>query len=555
MKKLYLYCNVSQAYAALTYNDFLCKQIGGTLTQAPTVSYISDNYIFLSGEKLSERCRMYGVSDDDNQYPVTFEISVSEDIAIYGRFLSCDECGHYRISEDLLPLSDYNKVEDCLGVFVYGQIPVSMISRIIFENEENMQRFYKSGKELWFPEELYSLWSDEVFYNMPLRSISTSQLRECATSLDEHAEGEEGNAVRRILERRMHGKAAAYFAIDASKKWNGKNVVSNLDGALLRFLDDEAGTFFAVAQDKISVLADMFSFVDRNEFAQTDDALEDACSQNNMLLNSIFDAIAEHGYKIDKEVVAKIGEYVDQHVVSENMFEQTSVSTQMDEIKRFTASRLGDVRLMLEKTKDNDLMYALALAVKNKGRVELLHQETAEMSDRARRYAYIISGFTSGMASVPGEIKCNRPLEKRISNKIAFSTFDTANSLYIPKLIRPEDCGIVLDCRISVNGDVFKGCIETATEENAQALYEREFNEIIAFEDVSTFKNPIKVNLDGKEYLLSSITEADRFKKEIDKKVSRRKMEFCKELFIEKILGEFKRQLVEVYERYTGSGL
>ena len=360
MNRFFVYCNANQAYEALTYNDIRCSELKGDTFRVATLSFLSNNYVFLSAEKISEADRFYGISESDNQYPVSFEISVSDGYEINGLFLVNDGAGQYTFVQKPQPISDFGKIENCIGVFVYGHIPFSFVSRVIFENEENKERFIKPGAELWFPEELFSTWEDEPYSSLPKRTISAESLRDVSSDVDDKLLPEEKERMTACLQKQIHAKVASYLAIEATKDWKLGTIKANIDSAIIELLDAGTYGFKRLAEEKLDAMADIFQFVDPNAFEQKDSALEDPTSEAHLILRAIFEELARASFRFDKETlkanetILRIKDRLEPGELGTDMIGFFDLSVQLDSINTYINSRLGNAEEMLSATKGND---------------------------------------------------------------------------------------------------------------------------------------------------------------------------------------------------------
>ena len=554
MSKFYVYCNANQAYEALTYNDILCSEQKRDTFRVATISFLSNNYVFLSAEKLSEADRLYGISEQDNQYPVAFEVSFDDNYEVRCHFLVNNGSGEYVLMEKAKSLSSFGDVENCIGAFVYGHIPFSFVTKVIFENEENKERFVKPGAELWFPEEIFSTWTDEPYTSMAKRTINTDSLRTASNSLDEMLDPVKQNMLRACLLKQMHAKAASYFAIEATRGWQIETVKSNVDSAIIDLLDAGTGVYRRQAEEKLDSLAEIFQFVNPCAFEQRDSALEDPLSEGHRILCAIFEEIAQNDYRLDKETIRRIKEHLEPGELGTDIFSFSDLASQLDAICTFANSRLGNAEEMLLATKGNDVLYALAICAKNKGKIEHVKLETVEMSQSVRRYAYIIAGLVASMADINGSVKCNRALEKCLSDVCASRFVDDDVALVVPMTLAQESYGIVPDVQISVTAQEFKNYLDTSDDSCLEALYKSEFASAVPEKEISSYKIPITIIMDGKEFVIDTPDSINEFKKEFERKLTRKKTEFNKNLFLSWIFENEagRKRIREVFDKFRG---
>ncbi len=465
----------------------------------------------------------------------------------------------YRLAKDFsrfiygAHISSFGDVENCIGVFVYGHIPFSFVTRVIFENEENKERFVKPGAELWFPEEIFSTWADEPYASMAKRTINTDSLRTASSNLDELLDPDKQSALRACLLKQMHAKVASYLAIEATKGWQIKTVKSNVDSAVIELLDAGTGAYRRQAEEKLDSLSKIFQFVNPCAFKQRDSALEDPLSEGHRILCAIFEEIAQNDYRLDKETIRRIKEHLEQELGTD-IIGFSDLAGKLDAICTFANSRLGNAEEMLSATKGNDVLYALAICVKNKGKIEHVKLETVEMSQSVRRYTYIIAGLVASMADINGSVKCNRALEKNLSDVCAIRFVDDEVALIVPMPFAQESFGIVPEVHISVTELEFKNHLETSDDSSLEALYKSEFASPDLEKEVFSYKIPISIIMDGKEYVIDTPDSINEFKKEFERKLTRKKTELNKNLFLSWIFKNEtgRKRIREVFEKFRG---
>ena len=195
------------------------------------------------------------------------------------------------------------------------------------------------------------------------------------------------------------------MALDATKKWKIKNIRTNADSFILSLLDGPSGLLRQEEIKQTTELSSLFSFADSAFLREKDSALEDFSSTDHVVLGIIIDAITENGFKLYKDTVSLVRNAVSEKYFPENLLEPSPVVSQVEAICTYVSSRTNDVEVMLEQTRNNDVLYAFALCVKSHGDADKIKNETAEMSQQVRRYLYIISGFVSGMSYISGSAK------------------------------------------------------------------------------------------------------------------------------------------------------
>ena len=241
--KLYLHANTDQVYSALTNNAITSFANTIENLQHKALSFMSDNFIFLSKTVLPDALRQW--KTDDVYFPVTLELDFSGIDKVPGLAVTMVD-GAPAVADGISNLKDAS--EDMIGAFVCGEIPFAFVSAIIFENEENQVRFRKPSPDLWFPEELYKLADADCNE----AAISIDDIATLSQKAEECLSEEDKAKVAALVSKRNRFKGLCYFAIREIGDWQNDNIKSNFDAYLVKTLDGkkgEDGVFFKAVSE------------------------------------------------------------------------------------------------------------------------------------------------------------------------------------------------------------------------------------------------------------------------------------------------------------------
>ncbi|WP_022778295.1 hypothetical protein [Butyrivibrio sp. AE3009] len=403
MEKLYIYCSNNQAYHVLINNDIVSKAVMTADFKSDTASFMSDDFIFASKKRLSEQVGIYGVSS--SYYPVALEVVFDENaskIPAYLTLMSAD--GIYSLSEKK-SVADAFADEACFGAFICGEVPITYLSKIIFDNEDQKLSFKKSSLDLWFPEDLYYIWSDEGVDER----ITPEVIRSLSEKADVSVSEDEKKAVRRSVIDRLRVKAAAYYGIEATGDWSIGCLKTNVDAELINFLDNndklrdcvkniygDSYSDFENARDK--VLDENSSDIDKNLFR---------------VIADIILSLTETRGKITEDVFTEIGG----KCIEAAGDSTTTVAGALKTIKTYLTSNM-DPDEALKNIGPHDVLRAFMLFMDQQDNSDFLKRASSKLSQNERRYAYILFGLLNGMYEVDRGNKSNRALEHQIETKV-----------------------------------------------------------------------------------------------------------------------------------------
>lgn len=408
MSKYYIYCSNNQAYHALINNSIMAKSVMREDFRSDSASYFSKDYLFVTKSVLPYELRYAGIAE--SYYAVTLEIEDVESL-IPAILVIRDDKGSINLTGERR-LNDYDSVEGCVGAFVCGEIPISYLSAILFESEEQKASFKKSSTDLWFPEELHKVFSAEATDE----GITIELLTCAAEKVDAVLQEEEATKIRKNVVNRNRIKAALYYAIDATTDWNMGAVRGNIDSTMMRFLDKGKCLEGLVEKCFKNILkVDGVSF---DAFVNiTDMVLEGEQEDINkrffqLIIKTLLDDTIIRT-KLSQETFNAIG----QGCIDYSGDERSDVVVAMHTIVKYLTSNMDPDEAMRLIGKYN-VLRAFMVFMDQPENADFLKRAATKLSQTERRYAYIMYGILNGMSEVERNQKSNRALELRLEEKV-----------------------------------------------------------------------------------------------------------------------------------------
>ena len=552
MSKYYIYCSNNQAYHALINNSIMAKAMMREDFKSDTAAYLSKDYIFVTKQRVSEAVRFAGVAEA--YYSVALEIDVDDETcAVQAFFVTKNEDGSVALS-DSKKLSEYDQMNGCLGAFICGEIPITYLSGIIFDDDKQKQSFNKSSQDLWFPEELKRVWEAGDISE----EITPELLKEAAEKVDAILPEDDAKSLEFLVVKRNRVKAAAYYAIEATRDWNIGSVRANVDAELVKYLDRNDELTKNI-QDAFSKLGEK-CLIKYEDFLAVKDVVFDsdtATDINNQLFQHIIGGIlclAPVRTKISEDAFNKIANEIMDCAKDEGQPFLTALKT----ITNYLGSNM-DPDEALQAIGKYDVLRAFMMFMDQQETADFLRRAATKLSQNERRYAYIMYGVLNGMSEVEREFKENRYLEYRIEEKILekYSNEKLINTLpSMDKCIFLQGCkaegtiGIVPSINIWYDCKSSQEVLLTITDEKTlekiyQAMVKSVKDDPIPEQDIYAFKNPIVITISEGDETLETFKiprkkEAKDFGKKVEKALKIVKEEFNAEGF-KKYLQDEKR--------------
>lgn len=407
--KFYLHANTDQVYSALTNNAITSFANTIENLQHKTLSFMSDNFIFLSKTFLPAAYRQW--KTDDVYFPVALELDFSCIDVVPGLAVTVAD-GTATVAENISNLKE--APENMAGAFVCGEIPFAFVSAIIFENEENQVRFRKPSPDLWFPEELYKL--AEADCNDA--AISVNDIIALSQKAEERLSDDDKTKVVALVNKRNRYKGLCYFAIRETGDWQNDNIKSNFDAYLVKLLDGKAGengVLFKAVSEKLLALKNAGHDVPEfSEIQEVDEVLLKADAQTS-LDKKLLETVVRMYYGFGKDEIAASRDSVEtirQQVLVDSDYGDGNAM--FDVIATFLQSSDMNPRKALDKLDGHPVCKALMKFLDSSDNDAFMRYGCEDLNQYERRYAYMMFGALKGMRFVEREQKSNTALEHRL---------------------------------------------------------------------------------------------------------------------------------------------
>lgn len=418
MGKYYIFCNNNQVYHALAHNSIMCRAFKPGDYGVVSTSFMAENAIFVTQGKVCKELLYLGSSDV--YYPTILEIddgceeeSDASPIPARKVLMGGDVVS---FSENLIPLNQCKADDGCIGAFIYGEIPLCYLSRILFLNATDMRNFRKSSPDLWFPQDLFAQIDDGEADG----HLSKEILSFVSSEADNLLTPESIISIQQSVVARDKEKAAYYHLIEATEDWNCNGIKTNVDGTLIRLLDRGGHILEDVAKTAAYWVSNKNSACDTGSFfAQYDNVLE---ADKETPQKIVFTAVKESLLKpsestfVDQEAFHSIAcQCVDALPTEEKG--RGAIISGLKAIEDYVYSHTEfDREVTLSKLESYPVMQALFSFLDQSSDIDSLKKVCSRLPQEERRYAYMMFGWYHGMASVDGAMKSNRQLERRLSD-------------------------------------------------------------------------------------------------------------------------------------------
>lgn len=552
MSKYYIYCSNNQAYHALIHNSIMAKAMMRDDFKSDTAAYLSKDYIFVTKSRMPDNIRLAGVSVA--YYGVALEVEFDDEITnVQASFVVKKADGSIDISETKV-ISEYDKIENCIGAFICGEIPITYLSGIVFDDEKQMQSFNKSSQDLWFPEELKKVWDNQDISE----GITLELLNAAAKKVDSVLTEDEAKPIEDLVVKRNRIKAAFYYAIEATKEWNIGSVRANIDSEIIKYFDKNDELKKSV-KDAFSSLGEKSAITFEDFLAVKDSVFEaeDKEEINYNLFKHIISCILSHTpvrTKISDDAIIKIAGELRDCGKGEGQEFLVALKTVSD----FLNSNM-DPDEALRKIGKYDVIRAFMMFLDQQENSDFLRRAATKLSQNERRYAYVMYGALNGMSEVERDYKSNRLLEYRLEEKI-FEKYP--NDRLINTLPVADKCEF-LKCEKNISGigiipsiDIWydeKSSQEVLLSISDEKILEKIYRAMVKTvkddpipeQDIYSLKKPIMISIKSGEETIETFEikrkkDAKAFGKKVEKALKNLKEDFNMEGF-KKYLKDEKR--------------
>lgn len=153
LPKLYLYIDNFSFSDYYSSNSISCESYMPNKKGSRTLARNTQNFLFLTHKKIDKKSRLTGISDQLTSWPVTLQFSLAAEMFDSYPVIFAKSCGEGYTLE-CGDLSEYDTSLH-LGCYVYGELPFTAVTKILFDDECQMT---DSDKSI-FPD---FLWQDTL---------------------------------------------------------------------------------------------------------------------------------------------------------------------------------------------------------------------------------------------------------------------------------------------------------------------------------------------------------------------------------------------------------
>ena len=504
--RYYLNSNTDQVYSALTNNAVTSFTNTIEKLQHKTFGFMSQNFLFLTKGLVGEDMRRWKTDD------VFFSVALEFDFAgtdVIPAYLVVAEDDGLVLKSNIGNLAD--APENTVAAFVCGEIPISFLTAILFENEENQIRFRKPSPDLWFPEKLYSIIDESV----PAADdrISAELVSELSAAVDTFLTEEQIAEVASTINKRNRFKAMAYFALRETQNWQMDNLKSNVDFYILDLLDNYSGQNGLLYQKYAAFLAEKHSqdeaIVTIDEITEKDPVL--LSSKEYELDKTVLEEVIkwfmtfdQENITIDRECISIIANAILTAAPEQN-------SQQLfDVIAEFLTSTYMNPEKALTKLNGHPVFKALMKFLDSSDNDAFMNRGCEDLNQYERRYAYIMFAALKGMRFVERDWKANTKLEHRLE-EIALSRFAhellisaVAQSNILPFCDNTDHVyGIEFSCAYWMGRQAtLNALVNPDAEMKLQAVYDLvSKDKSIKLEKLECFESPVVITFAAGDYI------------------------------------------------------
>jgi len=415
MEKYYIYCNRNVAYHALIHNTILSQSLTNEDFRTETPGFLSKETIFITKEKFSEG--IVNMGSTDIYYPVVLEVEDDKNDSCVPVFFVTKTKNGIAVADTQRKLGDYDTVENCIGAFVIGEIPIELLSGLGFTTNEDRLNFRKSSPDQWFPLDLYF----EVSLAEHNSKVTKEELIEAAEIMDGILKSKDIAELKDKILKRNKEKAALFLMTEATENWNTGRIKSSVDATLISFLDAPSGKLLETVQTAITKLQkEGRDFTIEQFLANKDEVL---LSETDSINSILFRTIMQHLYSIQNE------EPIDMTQVAslrQKCFDAVNLS---DSNKKIEAAFKIIDNFVYERTENDPdkaiasleefpVLQALMMFLDQQNELSFLRNACSKLGQNERRYAYMMYGAYHGMAEIDGSRKSNRLFEHRAAELV-----------------------------------------------------------------------------------------------------------------------------------------
>ena len=455
-----------------------------------TLGRNTQNFLFLTHKKLNAESRIKGIEDQITNWPVVLELAF-DSIQLEKCHVILVRSGAEGYSFELADLCAYNPEID-LGCYVWGELPFSAVSRVLFNDECQMADSDKSiFPDFLWPANMIDVINESEFNEELDLNINDETL---ITHLSE-----DGGSVESLLFTNKY-RAAMLQLVNGTRNWvTGKYRVS-FDSALIDCFSLEASAIHAHLTKLSMPNAEQLFGESVEKLCLIPTNLdEDTASVEQRIYNAIAGVFLKNNEKCTPAVIHTLLDSVKNRISS--VLDETTGVALTQHIDAIEACALNTVGYTVDNVitnitatyGENSVLEALFFTVKNASEFDkfILSLSLYKVASSTARRAMVLWGFLNGTRGIPAR-GYNR------DNATLWATIE-------------QRCAQLLDCGFRMKNDLAASNDFGGIEINSE--------EIITFEEVHTFlvANAELIMSKGRVFLKEIYTVA----KNIDRKLSK----------------------------------
>ena len=210
--KLYLYVNKNNLFDFLSRNIIASDIIVEDIKNYRTIGRKLDSFLFVTHKKLDRKSRENGIDEVEMVYPITLEISNISEIDGKAVLIKCNgEVVEY-VYDSLINYDENNHIGAC----IIGEIPFARISKIYFDNQDDMDMFNRPSPDYWFPVSKYDILPSDFLEELDLR-LDEEKVLECC--------GIKKEDIIIEIQKRERYRASVLNFVNGSLNWQYGNVL------------------------------------------------------------------------------------------------------------------------------------------------------------------------------------------------------------------------------------------------------------------------------------------------------------------------------------------
>lgn len=452
----YLYSNKNSVFNYLSRNLIASESIVPEICGNRTISTKTDHFLFVTHKKLNRTSREFGISAPKEVYPITLEINIYDDV-LKGNFrvILVENDG----GKNKYELGRWNQYDSSLhfGAIILGEIPLSCVSHILFDDEYERDGFRRPSPDYWYPEDKFKLISDdfseELMFEISEKEISTQ------IGIDFQKSEVE-------TRKREKLRAAILNLYNATQTWKYGKYRMNMDGYLQsllklsdQFIQESIPNYTVLKQTNINQELDLLPMGDSSIAGE---------SLNQRLFTWIFNdfAAVPYGEIHTTEFFADCFRKISIELSNDNHCNKC-IKKIFDEINLLICGNSSKMieDLLSEMEPNVDVLKALLFVAKNPDDyhhfIESLEKYHLDVINTRR--ACVLWGALNGLKGMPGEShnKSNQTLWQFIEWYVLSKDYKFPVSVNVQK---PE--------MISDNRFVFGICLASKEEPTFEEIYE-----------------------------------------------------------------------------------